>query len=184
METLGLKENSIILSIACLYVPNEYEFRGAESVPELRKMGVKVSPNRKEQKEKFNRVTEEGTQAWWMGQGAEARKELLTTNLSGCFHSYNTIRKYLEKNNFCPDDGDVVWSRGLFDSRLWVTFTEDIEEENIIPYWAWRDTRTACHILSGNSNAGIDEFEGIIKHNPLDDCILDYIRLLNCLKTE
>lgn len=182
METLGLRDNSIILSIACLYVPDTYSFRGEESIPELREMGIKVSLNREEQKEKFHRVVSESTMEWWMNQGVEARKELLTKNVSSCFHAYNTIRKYLEKNNFCPDDNDVVWSRGLFDSRLWASFTEDIGEENIIPHWAWRDTRTVCHVFTGNGLAGIEDYKGIVKHEPLDDCILDYIRLLNCTK--
>lgn len=184
VETLGLRENSIILSIACLAVPDEFSFQnGEQSIQELRRMGIKVHIDREEQRKKYGRTFDEGTKEWWLSQEDAVKKEvLMNPRLCGCFYSYTLIREYLETNLFSPTDGDVIWSRGLFDARMWDDLVRCISEENPIPYWAWRDTRTACDILSGNSLGGIESLHGLLQHDPLDDCILDYLRLASLTK--
>lgn len=176
METLGIKENSVILSIAVLSVPDDYKFNG--DLNNVRNFGNVFYPNLKEQRSLGRKVDKE-TVEWWSKQSNEAKKVFSNKNMMSCSDIYKTIKNFFDKNNFT--ENDIIWSRGLFEQKLWADFCDTLQVNNFIPYYSWRDTRTVCDIFTGNSKANLDNYEGLVVHNALDDCILDYIRLENIL---
>lgn len=179
METLGTRENSIILSIGVLAADTDKYYKTKN---DLRCCGIKVFPNKYEQEKKYKCIVDLSTIDWWGKQNETIRHQAFSqnNNAESCILCFTKICEFLEKNDFSFTDRDThIWSRGLFDQKLWDSFTRDLLVDNPIHYGKWRDTRTACDILGGREHEyekNID-FSDINFHDPLDDCMIDFLRL-------
>lgn len=179
METLGTRENSIVMSIGTLFVP--------DSEPKTTPSELKIKYGKlyildiEDEERSYGRTIDMATIKWWLNQNPECLKEQLENKYSVTMEkAIDEILLDLHNNDFFSRRVDnFIWSRGLFEAKLWENMTNDLERNQKIMYWRWRDTRTACDIVGNSPNGGIDRIEGLNPHNPLDDCVLDYIRLNN-----
>ena len=183
METLGTSERAIILTIGVLCVPDNYE---QDDPKELYNLGKLYHLNPIEQEKVYNRTMNFSTIQWWSTQNPDVFKEQMNCeNAMNLHRAVDDILHYLSKNGlFNRDEKNIIWSRGLFEVKLWEGLIKDLKYKDSIMFWQWRDSRTACDVLCGDPNGKIKELPGLNKHDPLSDCILDYFRLkkLGCFK--
>ena len=176
-ETLSTRDNAVVLSIGMTFITDMDNAN--TSYNELLTRGIHFKLNREEQIKK-NRHISQSTVDWWKSQG-DAAKTVLSSDGALPFYAYfTTLKTYLEQNGYSSKT-DYVFSRGLIDQRWLDTLCEDFGvSEPLIPYWNFRETRTALELLTGNPNGRvfIDE-KTFIKHNALHDCAMDALRLID-----
>ena len=182
METMGQCDDALVLSIGLIYMKESYKTLDFTS---RMKYGLHIKLNRQEQLPE--RIVDKNTILWWKSQGDSAKEVLSNDNCYHVYDAYKIICLYLQKNNYDPKT-DIIWSRGMIDQRWWgslinKTFCKFGPVEDIMPFWRWRDTRTACDILTGDPNGlPIDEPKDFIKHNALCDSVMDSIRMTKALE--
>jgi hypothetical protein len=191
-ETLGRFDSSIILSIAVLKVPDDPGFDPFEAyggfdgkdpatfIPQENWIYLKLE--RSEQKELGRTVCPE-TMEWWKGQkDREALEVLSNKGVLPCHEAWKSITKFLRSTGFTKDD--VVFSRRLFESKLWEHFCKTLSGKykdvfNPISYWQFLDPASICFLLGEDANNGITiaDFPKFHKHHALYDVFLDMLRL-------
>lgn len=177
METLGQADRAVVLSIGVFPIPEEdpKEVFGYSMV-ETCSMGYYAKIERESQI-KLGRTIEQDTLNWWKAQGDSARNVLSST---GCWEFekvHKDIMAILRNYDYNPKNSRI-WSRGMIDQRWFQSLCRTYHLEEI-PFWIWRDIRTALEILTGSPFGTLKEEDdlGFIKHNALHDCVLDYYRL-------
>ncbi len=178
METLGTREDSIVMSIGTLFVPDGEEFSNLDTIKN--KYGKLYILDIEDEEDSYGRTMDVSTIKWWLNQNPDILREQLESKYSITMeNAIDEILMDLHNNDFFTTRIDnYIWSRGLFEAKLWESMTRDLERTQKIMYWRWRDTRTACDVVGNDPNGGIKAIDGIASHNPLDDCVLDYMRLL------
>lgn len=157
METVSLKENAGILSLAL--VP----FNRDGSVNDLVPFYLAVDLTSCF----MSGMDMTGCQEWWMKQDPKAIAEIVKAEKMSIGTVINMSHTYL--SNLAEQYELVMWSRGMdFDfPKLEWCFRKFVEKEPPYAYYNKRDVRTWVKEL------GVDEsqieFEGT-KHNALDDC--------------
>lgn len=155
METVSLKENAGILSLALVPfnkdgLENEYLYFVVD-LTSCFMAGMDMT----------------GCQEWWMKQDPKAIAEIVKAEKTPIAMVINSAHTYL--SNLAEQYELVIWSRGMdFDfPKLEWCFRKFVEKEPPYAYYNKRDVRTWVKEL------GIDEskieFVGT-KHNALDDC--------------
>lgn len=169
METLGLSENSKVISIGLLCTDDTMKLYSEDM---LYDKGIYIKLDVNEQKK---RTVDEHTLKYW--------KDALTDKNTNDFlksgkvwsldKAYSFIKKYVEVNKI-DYDKDIIFSRGLFDKFLWSSLFPDSE---IFPHYIWRDSITALDILSGSPNGNIASKYAKRKHDALYNCVFEYKRM-------
>lgn len=181
METLGKSDSSVILSIGVLACPEEY----TTDINALLKNGYYAKLNREEQ---FNagRTADKDTIEWWQSQSDSAKEVITNTNLKSITKAQLEIRAFMFEHGYSRKESRI-WSRGMIDQRWWQSLCKtcqkyDKDITDFLPFWLWRDTRTALEILTGDPNCdNLVNTNNVIKHNALYDCVLDYLKLQGAL---
>lgn len=172
MESLGVTDDAIILSIGMTYCDSDETV----NFDQLIKRGIHIKLNRIEQ-QKLGRKVDKETVIWWEEQGSEAKEVLSNANVLSLENVKNILIKYLEKTEFDPKT-DYFWSRGMIDSRWWEhLFKYAFDCETPVKFYKWRDTRTALFILCGDPNGSYQVTENFMKHNALHDAAMDCMRI-------
>lgn len=147
IETLGKRENTVVLTIAC--VPFTFE----DYVPyqSLVRDGFYVKFNAQEQIKKYHRSTCKDTIDWWKTQSKEARKEALEPHPddASMIDGLDAMAQYIKK---CGYDWkkSYIWSRGTyFDFPKMESMYEQAEVKIPFNTWRIRDVRTYIDILTG-----------------------------------
>ena len=181
METLGKDDKSVILSIGVLAVPEEPVY----DLIELVRHGYYAKLNR-DQQIKAGRTADKETIEWWKNQGKSALDVFANTNLKDICQAQLEIRAFVFENGYSKKDSRI-WSRGMIDQRWWQSLCKTCQEINsdindFLPFWIWRDTRTALELLTGDPNCASMVNESLmIKHHALYDCAADCIKLQGAL---
>lgn len=185
-ETLGTEDKAVLLSIAVFACPEDNEFSKDDNFLNLMKFGIEYKIDRVAQI-KVGRTMDQNTIDWWKKQGPEAQKVLSLSDTVDVFEVYKQIKNFMESWGYDKKES-YVWSRGMIDQRWWQSFVKSLNTikklevyEDFIPFWQWRDTRTACHLLCGNPNGNVNIPSEFIKHNSIHDCAMDYLRLSNLM---
>jgi len=176
METLGIREDAIVLSIAVLSVPTQRPSLTPKEFTE--RYGLFCRINIEDEERDYNRSMDLKTIKWWVLKNFDVfHQELTSKNYVSMKDAINQVLSHLSCNSFFTDKNNFIWSRGLFEVKLWESMLRDLNIPNNIMFWQWRDTRTACDVLCGDPNGKLTELDGLNKHNPLTDCVLDFYRL-------
>lgn len=180
METLGVDEKAIVLTIGILCVPENYNLDNTIDLYDTR--GSLYHLNLTEQEKRYNRTMDISTVYWWSTQNPGVfRDQLCQKDAWKMRDAIDDIRHIFQRYGlFDKDEHNIIWSRGLFEVKLWESMLKDLKIENDIMFWQWRDSRTACDVMCGDPNGLISELPDLNKHDPLADCILDYFRLKKC----
>ena len=178
METLGTREDSIVMSIGTLFVPDG-EISCKDTTTLKIRYGKLYILDIEDEENSYGRTIDVSTIKWWLTQNPEILKDQLENKYTITMEkAVDEILMDLHNNDFFSTRSDnSLWSRGLFEAKLWESMTRDLERQQKIMYWRWRDSRTACDVVGNDPNGGIKIIDGINPHNPTDDCVLDYIRL-------
>lgn len=179
-ETLGKREDTVILSIAC--VPFTFEDRG-DFVSFLNN-GLMIKFSVEEQIKKYHRSITTDTVEWWKKQSKEARD----VNLKPYPHDMTVVEGLTKLSKFIGASGynykkSYVWARGTnFDFPKLEHIYEDCAKLTL-PFNTWRirDTRTFIDILCGRDDGKYELKTGIpetfIAHNCLHDAALESVKL-------
>ena len=121
----------------------------------------------------YGRTMDVSTIKWWLTQNPETLKDQLDNKYSITMEkAVDEILMDLHNNDFFSTRSDnYIWSRGLFEAKLWNSMTRDLERQQKIMYWRWRDSRTACDVVGNDPNGGIKIIDGIniVLENPNDE---------------
>lgn len=180
-ETLGLRENTVVLSIgvaAFQLVP------GAENNYEKYiRNGFHVKLSIKDQLANYKRTIDPDTVAWWKQQVPEAQKIVKPSeddvDMATGLHLLNDWIKrsgYRWKESF-------VWSRGTyFDFPKIEHMYHQAGVKCGFNTWKIRDTRTMIDVLTGSENGQYDPVGGtprtFLKHDALHDAAMDAYRMV------
>ena len=154
VETLGLREDTVVLSLAC--VP--FQFETFKSYGERVLDGFYVKFNAEEQITNHHRSTTKSTIDWWKQQSPEAKKYSLTPHKDDVsmeaglkqLRDWIKTTKYDYKNSY-------IWSRGTyFDFPKIEHMYWQLDQEIPANTWRIRDVRTYIDVLTGVSNGKYD----------------------------
>lgn len=181
IETLGKRDNAVILSIACI----PFTFEDHDYFQSYHKNGIMIKFDVAEQIKVFHRTTSLDTIEWWKKQSKEARD----VNLKPSSSDVTVVEGLTELSKFISNTPynrvkSYVWSRGAyFDFPKLEALYEDCANL-VIPYNSWkiRDTRTYIDILCGTDDGKYElkmgkYDESFVAHNCLNDAALEAARL-------
>ena len=158
LETLGLKNNAVVLSFAAV------GFQLYEEKPEIQKRQTWIL-NLRSQFAK-GRTTSDTTLSWWGNQTKAARAHWeLGTPMS--------VELALQQlGDFFPMNQEhIVWANGIvFDIGIIESLYHDFDVPVPWGYRAPRDMRTLCRALS-DSRVRPPSAKEVIAHHPEDDCV-------------
>lgn len=183
LETLGLKERAVVLSLGAVV----FDFEAPVSYDTLVRTGIYIKFDAKEQIQKYGRTTTKSTLDWWRGQSAEAKEVLQPTPLDyRMVDGLNDFNAWLSK---CGYDykKSFIWSRGsYFDFPKLEDMFDQAEITCGFNGWKIRDIRTMIDCLTGSEWGKYDLKDGtpstFVHHNALHDAALDAARMLEIFK--
>ena len=180
IETLGTRERSVVLTLAC--VPFTFE-DVSETYDDIIANGFFVKFDAKEQIKTFQRVTDADTIAWWKNQSDEAKRFSLPPSADdvslekGCAD----LRAFIKGTNY-DFKNSYIWSRGCyFDFPKIEDLYRDLNQKAPFNGFKIRDTRTMIDVLTGNMRGEYDLRDGMptnyIKHHALHDAAFEAVRM-------
>lgn len=169
IDTLGISENSKILSIGALAVQEG----SMDSYDNLFKNSFNVVLNLKEQ---AIRGMERDTCEYWANKKGNSYV-LNKDNWEHLKFAYHMLYGYLIKNGFNKES--PIFSRGFNDSIWWRSLCETtIKEDNYMPFYQWRDVRTILDLLTGSTKVETTPYDVYYSSR---DCVDDYIAIRNAM---
>ena len=179
IETLGSESTSVILSLCCIYFdPNK-----TNTLKELESNSIFVKFDTVEQLN-LGRTYEKSVMDWWTSRPLETQQmSFIPSNDDVKVRDGLTLfTEYLKEYN--KDNKAIYWQRGGLDQLCLGSLCKVVlDDKDLLPFWRWRDVRTAIDIMY-NSNNGYCEVNPevlnrgeIKKHNPIHDCALDIMML-------
>jgi hypothetical protein len=179
IETLGVESTAAILSFACTYFDPEKK----PSPQQLRDDTFFIKLNVKDQCKRLGRTMDKGTLEWWSKQCDLARNKSFKPQPDDYIaeDALDKFKAWLEKY----PKKEWVFARGNLDQCVFNSLEMACGREVIFPHYLWRDMRTAVDLLYLTKNGyckveypGFDAENHIIKHDPVDDCVLDAMMLM------
>lgn len=179
-ETLGKRENAVILSIAC--VP--FTLEDHNYFASFLSKGIMIKFDVEEQIKSFHRSISISTVEWWKQQSKEARN----ANLKPSPNDMTVVEGLTKLSKFIGESGynykkSYVWARGTyFDFPKLEHFYEDCTNLTL-PFNAWkiRDTRTYIDILTGTDDGKYElklgKIDNFVAHNCLHDAAMEVAKL-------
>lgn len=180
IETLGLRENTVVLSIGAAAFtlqpnnPNDFD--------KYIETGFHVKFSAKEQIVDQKRTTDQSTIDWWKGQEAAAQKIFKPSSEDvGMIEGLQMFNDWVKASGY-KQGKSYTQTRGLaFD----IPKIEHMYQQSQIklPFNSWmaRDTRTYIDILTGVSNGQYEPAGGFpknfLKHDALHDASMDAYRM-------
>lgn len=172
IDTLGISENSKILSIGALAIHDDSE---GMSYDELFKSSINLVIDVNNQK---LRSMENDTMEYWKMKTGTS-DILRMKNRMPVEFAYYKLHAYLMSNGFDKSSARV-FSRGFNDALWWRSLCEvTLKKENFIPFYLWRDVRTVLDVLTGDTKI---ETTPYLEYYSSRDCVDDYITIRNALK--
>lgn len=172
LETLGIRQTSVVLSIAC--VP--FQFENPKPFKELVKAGFYAKLSVEDQVRKYGRTIDDDTVAWWKSQGPEAKAILKPSDDDLPMKTaLKQLRQWLDSQDVSRDS--YMWSRGnSFDFGKIEDMYANIGEKEPYNPFRVRDIRTMIDCLTGSTNGKAkaqSDRTGFVAHNALHDAAND-----------
>lgn len=178
IETLGLKERAVVLSLGAA----AFSFDKKQTYDEIALEGFYAKLNVDQQVKTFGRTMTKSTVQWWREQSAEARKVLEPTPFD------HTVEQAIEEfTNWLAKVGfdsrkSYIFSRGNhFDMPKIESLFEDAGIDLAYNNWKVRDVRTAIDILHGTNDGYYTLQEGVpanfVAHHAMHDAAHDAAKL-------
>lgn len=175
IETLGLRENTVVTTLAC--VP--FRFEEPKPFAELTRDGFYVKFDVKEQIQKYRRTTDQSTLDFWKKQPKEARAMSIEPSAHDVQMAVGLemLRDWIKTTPYTWNES-YVWSRGTyFDFPKIESMYANISAPCPFNTWRIRDIRTMIDCLTGATNGQYNLRDGVpngfVKHNALHDAALD-----------
>lgn len=177
-ETLGTESTTVILSAAIVYFDENSTYQT------LLDDSCFVKLNAKDQIKRLGRTVTKDTLDWWSKQHSYVKGISFDPSSDDLLaeDSIEIIRGYI--NKFPNPKRQVIWARGTLDQSSIDSLARKLNVECIMPFYMWRDVRTAVDVLYGSKNGYCEivhpDFKktDVIKHSPVHDCALDVMQLL------
>jgi hypothetical protein len=175
IETLGMHENTVILTLAC--VP--FIFEQLRTFTDYLKDGLMIKFDATEQLNVYKRTVCKRTIDWWKMQGIEARKASVFPSSEDMTvkDGLQLLSDFIKKSGYSYGQS-YVWSRGTyFDFPKIENLYEDANLK--LPYNGYkiRDIKTYVDIFLGRNDGQYDSTvptpDGFVKHNCLHDAARD-----------
>lgn len=185
-ETLGLRENTVVLSIgvaAFQLVPG-----GKNDYDKYIRDGFHVKFSIKDQLVNYKRTTCQSTVDWWKSQSEEAKKILKPSEQDVDMESgLLMLNDWIKQSGYKWKDS-FVWSRGTYFDFPKI---EDMYRQTGVKVgfntWKIRDTRTMIDVLTGSENGQYEPKGGFprnfLKHDALHDASMDAYRMVEIFNT-
>lgn len=178
IETLGIFDNSVVLSIGGVVFDPETEFEFLD-LTEDNSFFVKLKA--KDQKERLNRTVTPSTIEWWKSQNDEAKKVLLPSDKDvDAETAIDQLNEFVKEECEYDPKNSVIWVRGSLDFPVLHSLALSCGKELCFGYNRIRDVRTAIDILYNSNNGYTDMSKpcvGFIAHDPVHDCARDAMLL-------
>lgn len=182
LETLGLQNNAVILSVGVCVTPWKFN-----TVNELRERSINIKLDVKDQITNYGMKTHPDVVNWWKEQGPDSREILKpSSNDIKLAELPGVLEKFFERHGVNWKDYDT-YDRRCFDmTKLQYVYEEALGYGHGKVPWNFvhmYEFGTALSYLGADRYGGVRPEEvGLIYHNSQDDAILDAYRLLKCLK--
>lgn len=177
IETMGTDSDSVIASAGIVYVDETRK----QSFDELIHEGLFVKFDIEYQIKHLHRKVDPNTIEWWNKQHKSIRDysfKPLDTDMKPEV-GIRLLREYCQKHN-----STTIWTRGSLDQMATDHLARQVGEQEIMPYNAYRDCRTAIDIFTGSTNGycsvnypGFESYN-VLKHNPVHDSAYDAMMLV------
>lgn len=180
-ETLGIRENAIVLSIGA--VAFEMEPGTKNDYDRYILDGFHVKFSIKDQLHTWKRSVDEGTVEWWKGQSEEAKKILKPSpNDVTMPEGLEQLNEWIKSIDGYKWNSSYVWSRGTyFDFPKMESMYHQAGVKCGFNTWKIRDVRTYIDILTGVDNGKYEpdrQPENFIAHDALHDAAMDAYRMV------
>ena len=186
-ESLGLNENSVLLSLGVLaFDPSDYDIAGdgvEVTFNKLLQQGLYVKLDAKDQMKTYGRNINKSTLLWWTEQNEEASQVLTRRDDDVKLPDMeNLLNEYLEMNGVT--NNTPVWSRGYTEPMWYESIKLNLNTYGSIRHYQYRDIRTLLNVaiedkyLSRNHINTIEHPVSFIKHNALHDVCFDAVQFL------
>lgn len=185
IETLGKRENTVVLTLAC--VPFTFE----DYVPYATRVrtGFYVKFNAEEQIKKYHRSICKDTIAWWKEQSREAREAALfpSDEDASMIDGLDALAQYIKTTKY-DWKKSYVWARGTYFDFPKIESMYDMAGINM-PFNTWRirDVRTYIDILTGVDDGKYELKKGLpstfVAHNCLHDAVRDVASMVEIFAT-
>lgn len=180
IETLGTREDTVILSIAC--VP--FVFEEHECFDIYLTKGFFVKLDVKDQIRKHRRTVSEATIDWWKKQSKEARAANLTITAEDRYlvEGLTRLSKFIGSTKY-NSKKSYVFARGTYFDFPKLEHAYEVSAKLAVPFNTYkiRDVRTFIDIFAGvddgQYNLRFCNTSKFIKHNCLHDAAMDAARL-------
>lgn len=175
-ETLGIREDAVILSIGIVPVVFEENATFAELV----KAGIHLKLDVESQVKRGRRI-DPATVGFWKDQGEEAAHVLKPSSKDVSMEdACDIIAGFLKAKGYI-EGRSWVWSRGnAFDFGKIEHMYEMVDRECPFPSYMERDIRTMVDCFCGTSRGRIEATrpqEGFVKHDALHDAASDAAKM-------
>lgn len=150
--------------------------------------GIFIKFDIREQFQKYQRTKSQDTLDWWKKQGTLPKETNLLprdTDLSTQEGIEIFRRWFTSKPNW---KNTIVWARGSLDQMAFESLLRAMDIKPIVPYYQWRDVRTAIDCMYKNNQGGYVEVDekavpgfdlgAVMKHHPTHDSAYDLCMLL------
>lgn len=180
IETLGTREDTVILSVAC--VP--FIFEEHECFDIYLANGFFVKLDVKDQIRKHRRTVSEATLEWWKKQSTNAREWNLKPSAGDrtLVDGLTSLSKFIGNTDYNYQES-YVFSRGTYFDFPKLEHAYEVSAGLKVPFNTYkiRDVRTFIDIMAGVSDGSYDvrfcNTSKFVKHDCLHDAAMDACRL-------
>ncbi len=185
IETLGVREHSVVTTLACI----PFTFEDDKTYEDHVLAGFFVKFDVKDQIKTYARVTDADTIDWWKRQSEEAKRNSILPSKDdvpqqeGC----ERLRAFIKGTDYDFKNA-FVWSRGCyFDFPKIEDLYRDLGQKPPFNGFKIRDTRTMIDVLTGDLRGEYELENGtpasFVKHHALHDCALEIAKMKEIYKS-
>ena len=187
VETLGKESTAVILSMAAVW----FDPLKKTSPEEMRENAFFVKLDAEDQIKRLKRTITKSSLSWWNKQCDNVKIISLRPRPDDIKveDGIELMREWAKKVD--SQGKSIVWARGNLDQLVLDAMEEKLEVEPVFFFSRWRDVRTAVDLMYNTTTGyckvdypGFDSYLNILKHSPVDDCILDAMMLLYGVENE
>lgn len=184
IETLGLDQASVVLSMGCVYVDS----MEPQSYGSLMKNQFFAKLDVKRQIQDLGRTTDSSTMDWWKKQADCVKQCSLIPQADDLspLDAINALRAWVFSNT--KQSRVICYTRGSMDVMVTEHLAKQVDTKLPWQYNDFRDVRTAVDILYPNSKDGYVAIDPdlclgynesmVIKHDPVHDAQIDAAMIL------
>lgn len=181
VETLGVFDDSIILSMGAVAFDPEKEYTFADLIKPENSFFCKIDAA---SQKKMGRKSYASTiNEFWKQQPLAVQQRSLLPSPQDISPgaAVEALRRWLKEKG-ATEKESTIFTRGSLDYSATQHLCQiTLGVEVPVPYWTIRDVRTAVDLLSGSKNGYCrvsKDVSACIKHDPVHDCALDAMMLM------